>query len=344
MKKKILIFGSGSIGTHHANAAISLNYDVFITDRKDSQLNNMRENLYPERYGKWNDKIKCVPYNVVFGLKYNFDLVIIGVPPASHLDLIKLCKKNIKFKKILVEKPLCAYNQNFNFLKKNFLKNKIFCGFNHSISKSILYFLSNLKKALNKNKSKVEINIEWKESFNLVLKAHPWIKSLNNSYLSNYKIGGGVCQEYSHAIHFFVILKEFLFKSNTCSFKKKINFKKVGKFKYDKSATLTYFDKSKKLNLFLNSINNPPIKKIIVKVKEKEILKWERILEKKREVFNMDLSTKKHINFPITRREDFINEINLLVNKKNTKNLNYLKLNYAIKVNLLLRRIFKDYV
>ena len=53
---------------------------------------------------------------------------------------------------------------------------------------------------------------------------------------------------------------------------------------------------------------------------------------------------KKHINFPITRREDFINEINLLVNKKNTKNLNYLKLNYAIKVNLLLRRIFKDYV
>ncbi len=45
-KLKVLIFGSGSIGTHHANAAISLNCDVFITDKKDSQLINMCENIY----------------------------------------------------------------------------------------------------------------------------------------------------------------------------------------------------------------------------------------------------------------------------------------------------------
>ena len=59
MKKKILIFGSGSIGTHHANAAVSLKYNVFITDKEENQLINMRENIYPSRYKKWNKQIKC---------------------------------------------------------------------------------------------------------------------------------------------------------------------------------------------------------------------------------------------------------------------------------------------
>ena len=111
------------------------------------------------------------------------------------------------------------------FSKKDF-KDKVFCGYNHSISKSFLYFVKSLENVLKKNKSNVKIDIEWKESFDLILKAHPWIDSLNQSYLSNFKIGGGVSHEYSHAIHLFIILKELLFKNNTTNFKKKIQFKK----------------------------------------------------------------------------------------------------------------------
>ena len=70
MKKKILIFGSGSIGTHHANAAVSLNYNVFITDKEENQLINMSENIYPSRYKKWNEQIKCLPYKSVFNLSH----------------------------------------------------------------------------------------------------------------------------------------------------------------------------------------------------------------------------------------------------------------------------------
>ena len=84
MKEKILIFGSGSIGTHHANAAISLNCEVFITDKKKSQLKNMQENIYPGRYGKWNNKIQCISYNNIFKLKHNFDIIIIGVPSNQY--------------------------------------------------------------------------------------------------------------------------------------------------------------------------------------------------------------------------------------------------------------------
>ncbi len=344
MKEKILIFGSGSIGTHHANAAISLNCEVFITDKKKSQLKNMRENIYPGRYGKWNNKIQCISYNNIFKLKHNFDIIIIGVPPSNHLDLIKLCQKRLKFKKILVEKPLCVFNQNYNFLKKKDLKNKVFCGFNHSISKSFSHFIKNLSKNLIKNNSKIEINIDWKESFKLVLKAHPWIASLDKSYLSNYKIGGGVSHEYSHAIHFLIILKEILFKSKNLLFKKKIHFKKVGKFEYDKSVILTYYNEKKKLTLILNSINNPPLKRITVKVNNKNTHKWERKLEKNEEIFNTKYPNNKKFNFFINRKKDFKEEIKLLLNKNKKKDLKYLNLNYAIKVNLLLKRIFTNHV
>ena len=344
MIKKILIFGSGSIGTHHANAAVSLNCDVFITDKKDSQLINMRENIYPERYGKWNKKIKILPYSQVFNLKHYFDIIIIGVPPKNHLSLIKLCKKNLKFKKILVEKPLCVYNENFNFLKKKDLKDKVFCGYNHSVSKSFIYFLENLKNILKKNKSKVKIDIEWKESFDLILKAHPWIKSLNQSYLSNYNIGGGVSHEYSHAIHLFIILKEFLFKKNTPNFKKKITFKKVGSFKYDNFVNLTYFDNSKKLNLIINSKNNPAIKKINVDINGKKFLDWDRLMEKKKETCSVNFPVKKNKIFSINRRKDFINELDLLLKENNKTIIKYLKLDYAIKVNLLLIKMFKKNV
>ena len=53
----ILIFGCGSIGTHHAHAARSLNFKVFITDINSIQMEYMKNKLYPSRYGKWDKKL-----------------------------------------------------------------------------------------------------------------------------------------------------------------------------------------------------------------------------------------------------------------------------------------------
>ena len=92
MKKRVLIFGSGSVGTHHANAALSLNCEVFITDKKNSQLTNMKENTYPSRYGYWDNKINCINYKDVFKLKYNF----LGVLEGSGQVIFQCFTKYIK--------------------------------------------------------------------------------------------------------------------------------------------------------------------------------------------------------------------------------------------------------
>ena len=61
-KKNILIFGAGSVGTHHANAARSLNCNVIVCDVNFFQFEYMKNKLYPSRYGTWDDKIKFVSW------------------------------------------------------------------------------------------------------------------------------------------------------------------------------------------------------------------------------------------------------------------------------------------
>jgi len=54
MKKKILIFGAGSIGNHFTNASLKKNYEVYVTDINHSALKRMKEKIFPLRYKKWN--------------------------------------------------------------------------------------------------------------------------------------------------------------------------------------------------------------------------------------------------------------------------------------------------
>ena len=49
MRKKILIFGAGSIGNHMTNACLKSGYEVFITDKSDKALTFMKKNLFPKR-------------------------------------------------------------------------------------------------------------------------------------------------------------------------------------------------------------------------------------------------------------------------------------------------------
>ena len=135
IKKKILIFGCGSVGAHHANAAIRNKYKVFITDVNKGQFLILKNKLYPSRYGKWDRSICFINYKKILSLKNYFDLIVIGSSPKSHIEIFKKIYKKLKYKKILIEKPLCVYNQSKEFSK--YKLNNVFCGFNHSISPSI---------------------------------------------------------------------------------------------------------------------------------------------------------------------------------------------------------------
>ena len=151
--KQILIFGSGSIGNHMAYACRKLKHNVCVTDVDNLALKRMKNKIFPKRYKYWDKKISLIKYHDVFKIKNKLDLIIIGTPPKTHLSLYEQCKNKLNFNKILIEKPLTYYaNKNLKKFEKNTNQKNIFCGYNHSVSKSFKYFLSTLKKKIIKLK------------------------------------------------------------------------------------------------------------------------------------------------------------------------------------------------
>ncbi len=338
MLKKILIFGAGSIGAHHINAGRSLGCDVYFTDINFEQAIYLKNNLYPSRYKKWDKKIKFVPYNEVTKLKDYFNLVVLGVPPQYHLSLLKFCFKHLKFKKILVEKPLSVFNQDFKSLNKINNKNKIFCGFNHSVSKSILKLFSLIKKNKIGNINSVVIN--WKEDFNYILKAHPWIKNLKDSYLSTLKKGGGGIQEYSHAIHLAVLFKNIMFKDKFSIEKNILINKRKNEF-YDFKSDIIFKNKGKKISTYIDTISKKVKKNIQINGSKGSIF-WLRELEKKKETIFIYNSKNKKINFKINRRDDFINEHKNLYINENKKIMKNLNLKNSIKTMVCINKLLNN--
>ena len=207
MSNKILIFGSGSIGTHMAYASRKLKYEVDVTDINFHSLTRMKKKIFPKRYGKWDNKINLINYKKIFFKNKKYDLIIVGTPPKTHLSLYKKICKSINFDKILIEKPLCVFNEKQNIDFKKFT----FCGYNHSISASFNFFLKNLiKKDIN------FVDVNWCEGFSGILGAHFWMKNEFDSYLGNINEGGGALHEHSHGLHLSIILLEFLKKKKNC--------------------------------------------------------------------------------------------------------------------------------
>lgn len=339
--KNILIIGAGSIGNHFANASRSLGYNVNVMDKHQVALNRMRNKIYPQRYKKWDKKICLLKFKKKNLLQLPLiDLVIIGTPPATHFDVYKNINKFIKFKKLMFEKPLCCFIENEN--KFNFKSRKIdfFCGYNHSISESFLFFESCLKQIRN---AKL-VEIKWNESWHGILKAHFWLKNEYDSYLGDYKKGGGALQEHSHGLHIAVCiakkfdnLKNFKLQSHTLM---KNNKRKY----YDYSNNIFFKSKKININLEINLLDNPSVKKLKL-YHNNGYIEWVVNFKKNYDaVIKFNQKGEKICKlFKKSRSGEFANEIQHILNIKNKKNYNLsnIKIQNAVDTIKLIKKILK---
>lgn len=314
--KNILIFGAGSIGNHMSNACISLGWRVFVTDKNPKALLRMKKVIYPKRYKKWNTNIAQINYKDVYSLKKIFDLIIIGTPPTSHYEIFKNCKKNLLFDKILIEKPISNFQDKsiFNLVKKQH-NIKIFCGYNHSVNPSMSYFFDKIRE--NRNKIKF-VNISWREGWDGILGAHPWLKNEFDSYLGNYKEGGGAIQEHSHGIHALVCILDLLKIKKFDLLGKSVFFKKKGNKKYDYFANIFAEIKNIFFKYETDLITFPPEKNIYIKL-DNGYLKWICNFKKNTDAVIFQDGNKYVVkNFSKTRSSEFVNELKH-INKITTK-------------------------
>ena len=340
--KKILIFGAGSIGNHMAFACRKLGYDVCVTDKDQMALNRMKKKIYPKRYGKWDNNIRTFKLNKILSYNLIYDLVIIGTPPSTHLDIYNYCKKKISFNKILIEKPLFHIKEKkLDSFKRDLNKKLIFCGYNHSISPSFEYFENNILKHI---KFINKIEVKWCEAWDGILRAHFWMKDESKSYLGNYKQGGGALQEHSHGLHLlFLVLKKNKINLSNIKLKKNIFFSKNKK--YDLISSISGYNKKKYFSYKTDLITFPAEKMIAIYGKNSKII-W--VCNYKQNADLVRIYKNNIINyekfFKKTRSSEFENEIKQIMKIKNIKERNELNLNpnYAFETIKIIKKIFKN--
>tara|TARA_B100001059_G_C17838305_1_gene589874 strand:- start:7567 stop:8607 length:1041 start_codon:yes stop_codon:yes gene_type:complete len=241
MNKKIKIYGAGSIGNHLAFSSVYLKNSVEVVDSDPNALKRMKDQIYPSRYKKWNKKIKLTSKKN--DTDFSHDFYFIGTPPNSRISILKkILESKLIPKGILIEKPITtSSSKNISELQKvvkKLISKKIniYCGYNHSVSHSFIYFL----KELNNYKSNKILSIEsnWNETTDGILSAHSWLPDIYSSYLGSYKDGGGSIHEHSHGLHLFIYLLNFLKLKLTGSYKKNQIINSSNNFRHDYLSNL----------------------------------------------------------------------------------------------------------
>lgn len=197
MTFKVKVFGAGSIGNHLSNAARTLGWSVDLCDVDPQALERTRTQIYPTRYGKWDENIRL--FESSKAPVGGYDLIFIGTPPHVHVPLALQALAE-KPKAILIEKPVCGpdlagANELFQRAQREGVA--LFVGYDHVVGKAAK-IASDL--ALSPGLGPVAtLDVEFREHWGGIFGAHPWLAGPWETYLGFSAKGGGASGEHSHA-------------------------------------------------------------------------------------------------------------------------------------------------
>ena len=306
---KLKIVGAGSIGCHMAHAARQLGWDVLLCDIDPKAITRAEEQTFPQRYGCWDDKITtCLSKDVI---PQRFDLVIIGTPPITHLELA-INELRQSPKAILIEKPICEPE---SAIYSDFLKaikstsTLCFVGYDHVVSES-MEFLAKKISGLNQIGTRT-IDVEFKESWNGILAAHPWLDSPKDSYLAYSKLGGGALCEHSHGINLWLYLARLLDLGDVVEVSASFDYVKKNGVDYDQLSSLTLLTEKGIVGRCIQDMFSiPTLKNALVQLKDDSTMRWfcEASQGRDRVVLNKKQEKKEYL-FQKSRPDDFIREL-----------------------------------
>lgn len=196
----VVIYGAGSIGNHLAYGCRNKGWDVLICDIDAEALERTKQDIYPARYGKWDDQIRLATSEKL--PDETFDLAIIGTPPDSHLEIARSLLHNRPPKILLIEKPVCTPSlegaQEVSDMAK--AAGTFACvGYNHTLTANTVFAERQLAESV--IGKPLTISARFREHWGGIFRAHPWLNGPQDTYLGFWQRGGGACGEHSHAIN-----------------------------------------------------------------------------------------------------------------------------------------------
>jgi len=230
---KVKVYGAGSIGNHLSYACRSKGWEVTICDIDNEALQRTKNEIYPARYGEWDESIRLI--NVIDEDSQNYDLVIVGTPPHTHIQIALNILNTISPKIILIEKPMLTPDLKGAQELYDKAKEKgvfVSVGYNHTLTK-------NTKEAEQILQNKVigqalTITSMTREYWGGIFSAHPWLEGPADTYLGYWEKGGGACGEHSHAINIWQHFGHILEFGKIVKVSAKMNIVKDGKAKGDR--------------------------------------------------------------------------------------------------------------
>jgi predicted dehydrogenase len=197
--RRIKIYGAGSIGNHLAHASRRLGWEVTVCDVSSSALQRMQHEIYPSRYGRWDDAIRLfLNQDAPAG---GFDHIFIGTPPEAHLPLA-LQALDEKPQTIIIEKPVCppALEHAQELWERSGERDiRMYVGYDHVVGKAT----EQVERLIASGDFGMiqTLDVEFREHWGGIFAAHPWLSGPSDSYLGFWERGGGASGEHSHAIN-----------------------------------------------------------------------------------------------------------------------------------------------
>ncbi|MGI9317081.1 MAG: Gfo/Idh/MocA family protein [bacterium] len=303
------IFGAGSIGNHLANAARRLGMDVVLCDIDSAALERARSDIYPSRYGSWDPDIKLSL--VEQAPKNECDLVIVGTPPDSHIELA-LNALDEKPKALLIEKPLSTPSLESLpelYAKADSLGVAVFVGYDHAVSKSITKLESLVRDS--EYGGLITLDVEFREHWQGIFSAHPWLDGPKDSYLGFWQRGGGACGEHSHAINMWQHLADICDKGRISNVSAEIEYVNDGSCEYDRLCLVHVETESGMKGRIVQDVVTFPVRKEAFMQFEKGALHWHCGGDPTGDIVSTSLFPEpmNQILVEKTRPDDFIAEL-----------------------------------
>jgi predicted dehydrogenase len=306
---RVKVLGAGSIGNHLSHASRSLGWEVDLCDVDPAALERTRTQIYPGRYGKWDDGIRL--FGADKAPKNGYDLIFIGTPPDSHVRLAVEAVREHPLA-VLVEKPFCtpdlAGAAELYALAKS-AGVQIFTGYDHVVGASSAKFTE--LAAASTIGTVQTLDVEFREFWGGIFAAHPWLNGPADSYLGFWKRGGGASGEHSHAINLWQHFAHAIGAGRVASVSSMMDFVKSDPVDYDKLCVLHLVTESGLLGRVVQDVVTSPPRKWGRLQGSDGYLEWHCAFKPGVDaVFagSTKGQTSEHL-FPKTRPDDFIQEL-----------------------------------
>jgi len=197
---RVKILGAGSIGNHLAHGCRTEGWAVTICDIDPAALERTKTDIYPTRYGAWDDAIRLAAPDTVAA--EDFDVTIIGTPPDVHMRIAMAELAANPPKVMVIEKPLCTPAlEDCRALAEKAAQTgtAVLVGYNHCLTPNTVLAEGWLKEGAIGEVLTLDGMV--REHWAGIFGAHPWLAGPQDTYLGFTNRGGGALCEHSHGVN-----------------------------------------------------------------------------------------------------------------------------------------------